>query len=502
MRGKKIVINTAMSLLEAITAVVCGFILPRLILSFFGSKYNGLTTSITQFLTCAGVLNFGIAGATRAALYKPFAEKNKNEVDSIIKATGIFMKKIGLIIEGVIIAFAAIYPFFVIDEFEWLFTFSLFLIIGASTFAESFFGITYSTLLQVDQRLWVTSLLRCICYILNTVLSAILIFCGCSIHIVKLGSAMIYVLYPIIQSYYVKRHYKINKNVEPNNKAIAQRWDAFWHQFSTFVMNNTDVVVLTVFSSILEVSVYSVYNLVLSGLKKVFTALSNGLEPAFGDMIAKKESDALRENFSVIELVIYAASTIMYTSASLLILDFVSIYTSGVTDVDYIRPVFAYVIIIAQFFSGIRWPYQLVVQAAGHYKQTKKGAMTEVIINIVLSVALVFKFGLIGVAIGTLAATIFRTVQYSTYMSKHIVPRSYFIIVFRCIVSFAESAAVIAIVNVLGFNSSDYIQWIFNAVAVVVICCVVVAIGSFVFFRKDVIRLLNKMKLIFKKKQH
>lgn len=502
MRGKKVVINTAMSLVEEIVAVICGFILPRLILSCFGSKYNGLTTSITQFLACAVLLRSGIGGATRAALYKPLAEKNKNEVDSIIKATDIFMKKIGLILAGGIVIFAAIYPFFVADEFDWFFTFSLFVIIGASTFAESFFGITYLILLQADQRLWVSSLLRSVCYILNTTLSAVLMIWGSSIHIVKLGSAFVYVLYPILLGFYVKRKYKIDKNVKPDNKAIAQRWDALWHQVSAFIMNNSSIMILTAFTNMLEVSVYSVYNLVFNGLKRAVTSFLNGLEAAFGNMIAKKESDSLRENVSVIEFIIYAISTVIYTSACLLILDFVRIYTGGITDVNYIRPVFAYVIIIAQFFNGIRLPYQLVVQAAGHYKQTKKGAMIEAIINIVLSVILVFNFGLIGVAVGTLAATVFRTVQYSIYMSKHIVSRSYFITLFRCIVAFAESAAVIVIINVLGFNSSsDYIQWIFNSIAVVGISCVVVVIGSFVFFRKDVVRLLNKMKSIFKKKQ-
>ena len=154
MRSKKTVINTIMSLLEELVAIVSGFILPRLILSFFGSQYNGLTTSITQFLACSVLLRAGIGGATRAALYKPLAEKDKSQVDSIVKATNIFMQKIAGILIIAIIAFAAIYPFLIRNKFGWFFTFSLFVIIGASTFAESFFGITYLIVLQADQRLW------------------------------------------------------------------------------------------------------------------------------------------------------------------------------------------------------------------------------------------------------------------------------------------------------------------------------------------------------------
>ena len=175
MRSKKAVINTIINLLEEFVAVICGFILPRLILTAFGSKYNGLMTSITQFLSCAVLLRFGIGGVTRAALYKPLAQNNKAQIDAIMKATDLFMRKIGLILGFGIIVFAAIYPLFVSDEFEWLFTFSLFVIIGINTFVDSFFGNTYLILLQADQKLWVSSLLKTICYILNTIVIAILI---------------------------------------------------------------------------------------------------------------------------------------------------------------------------------------------------------------------------------------------------------------------------------------------------------------------------------------
>ena len=83
MRSKKTIINTIFSLICDFVAIICSFILPKLILSRFGSAYNGLTTSISQFLTCAVLLRSGIGGATKAALYKPLAENNKKEIDSM-----------------------------------------------------------------------------------------------------------------------------------------------------------------------------------------------------------------------------------------------------------------------------------------------------------------------------------------------------------------------------------------------------------------------------------
>ncbi len=499
MRGKKATLNTFFNLLEEIVVVICGFILPRLILSGFGSRYNGLITSITQFLACAVLLRSGIGGATRAALYKPFATHDKDKIDGIVKATDNFMKKIGIILGVAILAAATWYPFLVKTEFDWFFTFSLFLIIGASTFAESFFGITYLIVLQADQNLWITSVMRMICCVLNTIIAAILIMEGASIHIVKLGSAIIYVLYPIVLSIYVKKKYCINKNVKPDNEAISQRWDAFWQQVAAFVMNNTDVMVLTVFSNMLEVSVYGIYNMIVAGLKRAINAFTSGLEAAFGDMIAKSEDKILKENVSIIETLIFAIATIMYSCAALLIIDFVKIYTNGIDDANYIRPIFAYLIIAAQFVAGTRLPYQLVVQAAGHYKQTKRGAIIEPIINISLSIIFVYKFGLVGVAVGTLAATIFRTLQYSYYMSKYIVKRSQFITYIRFVLSIVEVSVIVIIYGLINLsNPNSYLAWISNALIAGAISFVIVISMNLIFYRNDVLKLAKKLKRINK----
>ena len=52
------------------------------------------------------------------------------------------------------------------------------------------------------------------------------------------------------------KKYEIDADIKPNNSAISQRWDAFAQQAAAFVNNNTDVIVLTMFSDIKEVSVY------------------------------------------------------------------------------------------------------------------------------------------------------------------------------------------------------------------------------------------------------
>ena len=60
MKGKVVFYNSIAPLIYQVTTIICGFILPRLILSHFGTEINGLVNSITQFLGVIAFLELGV----------------------------------------------------------------------------------------------------------------------------------------------------------------------------------------------------------------------------------------------------------------------------------------------------------------------------------------------------------------------------------------------------------------------------------------------------------
>ena len=119
MRSKKALANIIISLLYQFVAVICGLIVPRLIISTFGSSVNGLLSSITRFLGYIVLLEAGVGGVVRAALYKPLAEKSINSINRIIKATEKFFKIIGLIFLGYLLVIAIIFPSIISNDFGY-----------------------------------------------------------------------------------------------------------------------------------------------------------------------------------------------------------------------------------------------------------------------------------------------------------------------------------------------------------------------------------------------
>lgn len=491
-RTKKALLNANFELCLELVTAICSFILPRLILSHFGSAYNGITQSITQFIGCVALLKSGIGSVTRAALYKPLAEKNAHGISEIVNATESFMRKIAVIFSVAVIAFAAVYPFIVRENFNWLFSFTLVLVLSISTFAQYFFGFTYQMVLQADQRNYIISLVTIFSTILNTCIASLLIILGASIHIVKLGSAAVFILPPFFYMFYVRRAYNIDKRVTPNDKLISQRWDAFGHQLANFINLNTDVVIVTVLLGVKEVSVYTVYYMIANSVKKIINAVSGGSSAAFGNLLARGENELLKKRFEQYEFLIITMATVLFTIAAILFLPFIALYTKGITDVNYFRPSVVVMMCLAEFFMCTKIPYEQIVFVAGHFKQTKNKAYTEAAINIVLSVICVYFFGLIGVLIGTAAASLYRMVQYHIYVSKYIIPRPKRTLVYKMIFAALCCLLSYAATSFLPLSDiSSYLSWGFYAVCVSIITLLIAIALIAVMFRNEMKGLLE-----------
>lgn len=481
---------------------VCGLVLPRFFLVSFGSDYNGVISSVTQLLNFITVLQFGIAGSTRFALYKVLADNDSNGISGIVVATEKYMRKIGFVLLAYIGVLAFVYPYIASTSISAFDVGVLVLIVGASTFSQYYFGITYQILLTADQKQYVYNAIATVATIINTVLAVILIKANQNIFIVKSVSTIIYVLVPVVLSAYVRKTYNINKAVPQNKTALKSRWDVMWHTVANIVHDNTDLTVLTVFASTKQVSVYTVYYLVINGIYKVLSIFTNSLEAAFGNMFAKGEKDNAYKNLELYEFFMCSFVSVVFSCTLVLIVPFVKLYTSQVTDVNYIEPAFAVIAVLAQMVMCIRQPYLTVVRAAGHYKQTKNGAVAEAVLNIVISSVLTYFWGIVGVAIGTLVANLFRTLQFVMYLRKNIIDRPVFkplLMILWTVVNVivVYFLATQIILNVVCIDS--WFDWLITGATCVVIAAIVTLLTSLIFCKNNLNKTVKMLKYMLKK---
>ena len=491
-RKKKASLNIFTSSILELVTLINGLILPRLIITTYGSSYNGITSSCQQFLSLIAILTAGVTASTRVALYRSLADNDIYTTSRIIRATDQYMRKVGCVLAGYIIMLAFFYPLVVKTGYSFREVSSLVLIVGMSSFAEYFFGVTYRTLLASDQCIYISNIFTMIATLLNLVLSVILIRLGYSIQIVKLGSAVVYVLKPVLQSIYVKKRYCLDRHCTPDMSALKNRRAAMMHAIANMVHNNTDLVVLTLFTDVKTVSVYTIYNMVLGALSKIQSIFTIGIEPIFGNMWVKGERDAIKKNLSVFEFFISFFVSVAFSVTYLMILPFVALYTKNVNDVNYIRPVYVDVIVLAFVFFAFRAPYIALVQGVGHYRQTRFAAIWEAIINLVLSVLLVIlipiqEYKMVGIAIGTLAANLFRTVQYAVYVDDNVIPRGKYVFLSKIGWTLLNMIIIILpihfILNRISIDSWG--TWFISSAGISLFSIMATLLSAAVFFRND-----------------
>ena len=492
MRSKKLLYNSATSILLQLVTILCGFVVGRMTLATFGSEINGAVSSITQFLGYISLLEAGIGGVTRAALYKPLAEKDENKISGIVNATQGFFRKIAIIFLAYAVILAVAFKAISKTELGFGFIASLVLILAINTFAQYYFGITCAVLINADQSEYINRLLSILILVLNSIATVVLINSGYSVHTVKTVSMLLFLIRPIALFIIVKRKFNINKHHPPDKVALNQRWNGFGHHIAFYIHNNVDVMVVTTMLGLKWASVYAVYYLVVSGIKKIVVAFGGGTEAAFGNMIAKNEREVLLSRFGMVENLSSMVIVAMFSTTGLMIFDFLGIYTSGVTDIQYIIYSVGILFVLSEALHCIKQNYHNLILAAGHYKQTQIGAFIEAGLNVILSIVLALFMGISGILVATIVSTLYRTVEYVIYLRKNILYRNIWPSIKRTLVNLLSAGLIVAICLVIPFNTPDtYLLWVIKAIPVFAISCAVTFLVNSVFYSKD-LRLITR----------
>ena len=494
-RGKRLKWNTVSSLVFQITTVVCGFILPRLILKSYGSEVNGLVNSIAQFLHIISFLELGVGAVVQSSLYKPLSDHDDLAISKIVRSADRFFSKIAIILLVYVVFLIICYPFLVNRNFGYLYTATLIISISISSFTQYYFGVVDSLLLSADQRGYIQYTTQTAILITNTLACALLIMADAPIQMVKLVTSCIFLLRPIFLRYYVNHHYNIDRKIELTEEPIKQKWNGIAQHVAAVVLDQTDIIVLTTFSTLSNVSIYSVYHLVIYGVKNLFLSVTNGFQALMGEMLAKGEMEGLRAFFDRTEWLLHTGTTFVFGCTGVLVVPFVIVYTKGITDANYVVPLFASLITLAHAGHCLRLPYSILILAAGHYKQTQGCYIFAAVLNIVVSILTVKMWGLIGVAIGTLCAMLYQTVWMAWYDSRYIleIPIKHF---FRHIaVDLLSTGLAVLLTARIPLISQTYAGWVLLAAIDAVIWAVVIILVNLLFYREMVAYFWNKFYL-------
>ena len=413
--------NTVLALTYQIVAACVGFIMPRFFITAYGSTINGSIATISQMAGFLGLLEAGMGSVASVAFYRSLSNNGEYDLTTVRNTVRRYYR----IIAGVSIALcgvlAVILPFTLKNEQTFSFNFELVIIVSGGYFIQYYMGVTSQLLLAADYKAYINSLSQISAIVLNFAVTMLLVHFRVDVRLVKLISVLVMLIRPVILAVYVKKKYTFSDGKTYDNGLMKQRWNNFGQSIAYYIHTQTDMVVIMLFLTVAENSVYGLYMAIVSAVKMAATALLSNFNPVLGRACAEKsgEDGHVIKTFRKFVQTNSFVINVLFSVTAVLIVPFMKIYSEGF-DYNYIRPGFAICLCLSEYLYLYRNPYNTLISVNGHFKETQVSAFIEAALNIALSVVLVNVMGITGVAVGTAIAMLYRMLYCIVYTKKHL----------------------------------------------------------------------------------
>lgn len=459
-----------------------GLIYNQKVIVTYGSEVSGLIAAMTQFVSFFAVIEGGFTTAAIVASYKPVIDKDYYRLNNIFYTTRKFLDKIALLIAFCGLIIGGVYIKFINSPFDYWRTHSI-LVISVLSVVMSVSGIAkYTVILQGENKGYIQEIISLVCRTSNWIVSMILIFCGYSIFWVYAINVLNYALNVLLlKHYHVKKfNYIVSKGVY-DKSLISGTGDILFQKIANIIFTSTDLILVSIFISLSMASVYSLYFQIFQSIVLLLFSIVQAPFNSFGQLYESERSgEEFEKLFLIYQNIIMVVSTIFLTVTGVLMIPFVSVYTKAIVDFNYIYPLLTLALYTYFFILVINRPFGSILNVTGNFKQQNIQCFAAAIINIILSVTLVNRYGVYGIVIGSIAGTFVILVANIVQVNRLIPKADYVSVYINNLFNYLLGIAFIYGSFRLNLHFSDMGHWICLAFVMTILLCIIVIGVNFV----------------------
>lgn len=401
---KEILFNFIFTLIINLLA----FIQNRYFVQYMGMETLGMMKLFSQLLAYLNIVEMGLGSASAFALYKPLAKKDYNKLSIVVGTIENIYNKIAILLLVLGILCTPALPFFMkVDNFsnEIYFYWILYVLNTVSTYLF----IKYIILFTANQEFLYVKTIQSSCIIIFRILQ---IFC-----IIKYHSFFIYIILMILDNliqwlffrfHYRKKYFYITKTKEKFNGIKNDIKNLFWHKIGELVVFNTDLILISKFTSLEIVGIYASYQMIVQILRTIINIIGSVLSPKIGKFIATHTKLEVYNNFKKFNILYCFIATLFTYSTYSLINNFVVLWLE---DTVLLSDLTVKLICFNIWVNLFRWNLESFKSGSGFFDDIKSPIL-ESIINFIVSVVFGLKIGLDGVIIGTIVSNIIVILIY------------------------------------------------------------------------------------------
>ncbi|MGL4862906.1 MAG: lipopolysaccharide biosynthesis protein [Cetobacterium sp.] len=399
---KSLKIEIIINLLITLSIGILTFIVNKYFANYMGARELGLMRLFTQMIAYLSLAELGLGTASTYALYKPLAEKNFERINVVVSTIEDIYKKIALFVLIVGLVLNPIIPFFIKDSSltkDIYLYWSLYVLNTSLSYGFA----KYSVLFTANQEFEVVRIIQGISKIVSQGLQILILLKYQSF----VGFISLLILENIIQYIFYKKYYKKKylyiKKVKEREKSISKDlMNLFWHKIGALIVFNTDYIIISKFISLTMVGVYSSYMMIINIIGTLIGIVTNVITPKIGNFISKNNKENIFELWKRVNIVFIFIGFISTYMTYKLINPFIDLWLGK----EYILASgTVFLIMINLFIQSTRVIVEIFKNGCGFFSDIHL-PIIEGVINLILSLILVYYIGINGVIIGTIASNI------------------------------------------------------------------------------------------------
>lgn len=418
-RTKNSIKNFKYSVIGQSMGLIISFISRIFFIKILGNEYLGLNGLFTNILTVLSLVELGVGNAIIYSLYKPISDNDIEKCKTLMYMYKKFYTIIGVF---VLIAGISITPFLnvFIKEIPKIPNINLIYILFVLNTSISYFFSYKRNLIIANQNRYVATFYRYIFYfILNLVQILYLIITNYYI-----GFLVIQVLFTLFENLsisikadkmypYLKENNIKKLDIESKNEIERNVKALIIHKIGNVAVNSTDNIILSKYVSIVSVGLYSNYYMIVYALDIIISQIFTSMTASIGDLCAKEKEEKQYEIFNNVNFLNF---WIYITSSVCLLILFNPFITIWIGEEYLFSNDIVVVLVINFYVSGMRKCVLAFREAKGLYYQDRFKPILESILNIVISIILAKRLGVLGVFIGTSLSSILTCLWIEPYI--------------------------------------------------------------------------------------
>lgn len=420
MRTKNAVKNMKINFIFYFISILFTFILRSIFVSSLGGNivgFNGLVNNLLGFLNIA---ELGVATAITYALYKPLSEKDYESINEIMALFKFYYERIGKVIFGLGIILSFLLGIFVKNQIPMAHAVVYYYLLLFNSCISYFF--TYKqALIIADQKQYIITIVTNVNKILKIILQIIMLlfiksyllwivlevfFNLAGLIIISKKADMLYPNIKFIGKQNIEIIKKKNKNIIESIKNV------FFHKISTFIVFQTDGILISLFLSLTQNAIYSNYMMVINNFTTLLSTVMNGMKASIGNLIAENNNKKNYEIFKQLQLIDCIIALIVSFVFYKVINSFIVIWVGE----EYLfNNAIVFVLTLNLYIQITRGTVDRFKESYGIFWDVW-APIVEGSINLVVSIILINKIGVIGLFIGTFISNVVIVIMWKPYV--------------------------------------------------------------------------------------